>query len=169
MPSSTNWLPLKKFEAPLNRFESPRKNWAWPTPTKRTATAKESGTGGLMTMHVWIWCHFKNDWTDEVVLARNTKHFRRGDTSSVRPTARYCCRCAFPVVVVVGLSHALDLCPFQPSIQSPLAGQQAQMHSSSSHLSSPLRVNKTSVVAAVAAVVGVSGGGVALARLNTVH
>ena len=87
VPSSTNWLPLKKFEAPLNRFESPRKNWAWPTPTKRTATAKESGTGGLMTMHVWIWCHFKNDWTDEVVLARNTKHFRRGDTSSsVRTT-----------------------------------------------------------------------------------
>ena len=73
VPSSSNWLPplkkLKGLEAPLKRLERPLKNWAWQTPTKRTATAAESGASGLMTMvvvvvveeRVWIWCHFQND------------------------------------------------------------------------------------------------------------
>ena len=75
VPSSSNLLPplkkLKGLEAPLNRFESPLKNCAWQTPpTKRTATAEESGTRGLMLAMPqvewdWPWvdpvrCHFQN-------------------------------------------------------------------------------------------------------------
>lgn len=53
VPSSTNLFPPpKKFEAPLKRLERPRKNWAWATPTRRTAIARESGTSGLMTLAV---------------------------------------------------------------------------------------------------------------------
>ena len=148
VPSSTNWLPLKKLEAPLNRFERPLKNWAWPRPTRRAATARESGKSGLMAMHVWSWCHIRNDWTDEVVFARNTKHFRRGDDGpSVRallvplripPTP------APPVARSVGLTHwiyvhSLHL-SIHPSIPSPLASQHRTLLSqtaSSKQASSP--------------------------------
>ena len=128
--------------------------------------------------HLWVRCHFQSDWSDQVVSGRNPDFRRQGATRrspSVRP---YVLKLLMPQRIPsrsLSLYRSVSRTRFMsiPSIPSPCSVRwptpAARSSATPPPLPSPRQQNKRRVVATVAAVIGVSGGGDARWILSSQH